>query len=116
MEYFVDMTTHVPTGTPEETVDDIRGREAARERSRGGRRSVLRGRGLRRQAHGAARDVRALRPGVVALPHHAAARMDAAGGGPRQLAHDRVKARASESAAADNVPIPGKSRRYTRPG
>jgi muconolactone delta-isomerase len=32
MEYFVDMTTHVPTGTPEETVDDIRGREAARAR------------------------------------------------------------------------------------
>lgn len=30
MEYFVDMTTHVATGTPEETVDDIRGREAAR--------------------------------------------------------------------------------------
>jgi muconolactone delta-isomerase len=32
MEYFVDMTTHVPTGTPDETVDDIRGREAARAR------------------------------------------------------------------------------------
>jgi muconolactone delta-isomerase len=32
MEYFVEMTTHVPTGTPEETVDDIRGREAARAR------------------------------------------------------------------------------------
>ena len=32
MEYFVDMTTHVPTETAEETVDDIRGREAARAR------------------------------------------------------------------------------------
>jgi len=32
MEYFVEMTTHVPAGTPEETVDDIRGREAARAR------------------------------------------------------------------------------------
>jgi muconolactone delta-isomerase len=32
MEYFVDMTTHVPPGTPDETVDDIRGREAARAR------------------------------------------------------------------------------------
>jgi len=30
MEYFVDMTTHVPDGTPEESVDDIRAREAAR--------------------------------------------------------------------------------------
>src|ERR1700722_4429997 len=29
MEYFVEMTTHVPAGTPDETVDDIRGREAA---------------------------------------------------------------------------------------
>jgi muconolactone delta-isomerase len=32
MEYFVEMTTHVPAGTPDETVDDIRGREAARAR------------------------------------------------------------------------------------
>jgi muconolactone delta-isomerase len=29
MEYFVTMTTHVPEGTPEEVVDDVRGREAA---------------------------------------------------------------------------------------
>lgn len=32
MEYFVDMTTHVPAGTPDETVDDIRARESARAR------------------------------------------------------------------------------------
>jgi muconolactone delta-isomerase len=32
MQYLVEMTTHVPNGTPEETVDDIRGREAARAR------------------------------------------------------------------------------------
>jgi muconolactone delta-isomerase len=30
VEYFVEMTTHVPDGTPEESVDDIRAREAAR--------------------------------------------------------------------------------------
>jgi len=29
-EYFVEMTTHVPEGTPEQTVDDTRAREAAR--------------------------------------------------------------------------------------
>ena len=29
-EYFVEMTTHVPEGTPEEAVDDMRAREAAR--------------------------------------------------------------------------------------
>jgi muconolactone delta-isomerase len=32
MEYFVTMTTHVPEGTPEQTVDDVRGREAAHSR------------------------------------------------------------------------------------
>ena len=32
MEYFVEMTTHVPQATPEDTVDDIRAREAARSR------------------------------------------------------------------------------------
>jgi muconolactone delta-isomerase len=32
MEYLVTMTTSVPDGTPEETVDDIRAREAARSR------------------------------------------------------------------------------------
>ena len=32
MEFFVEMTTHVPEGTPDGTVDDIRTREAARAR------------------------------------------------------------------------------------
>src|SRR5262249_62305985 len=32
MEYLVSMTTHVPDGTPEEAVQDIRAREAARSR------------------------------------------------------------------------------------
>src|ERR1700749_3662459 len=32
MDYFVDMTTHVPQDTPQEAVDDIRAREAARAR------------------------------------------------------------------------------------
>lgn len=32
MEYLVTMTTHVPDGTPEEAVNDIRAREAARSR------------------------------------------------------------------------------------
>ena len=32
MEYLVTMTTHVPDGTPEQAVDDIRAREAARSR------------------------------------------------------------------------------------
>src|ERR1700733_5112180 len=32
MDYFVDMTTHVPQGTPQEAVDDIRAHEAARAR------------------------------------------------------------------------------------
>ena len=32
MEYLVTMTTHVPDGTPDEAVQDIRGREAARSR------------------------------------------------------------------------------------
>jgi len=32
MEYLVEMTTHVPSGTPETTVDDIRAREAVRAR------------------------------------------------------------------------------------
>ena len=32
MEYLVTMTTHVPDGTAEETVDDIRAREAAHSR------------------------------------------------------------------------------------
>lgn len=32
MEYLVTMTTGVPDGTPQETIDDIRSREAARSR------------------------------------------------------------------------------------
>ena len=32
MEYLVTMTTHVPDGTPEEAVQDIRAREAAHSR------------------------------------------------------------------------------------
>lgn len=32
MEYLVTMTTHVPAGTPEEAVDRVRAREAARSR------------------------------------------------------------------------------------
>jgi muconolactone delta-isomerase len=32
VEFLVTMTTHVPDGTPEKTVDDIRVREAARSR------------------------------------------------------------------------------------
>ena len=32
MEYLVTMTTHVPEGTPEEDVQEIRKREAARSR------------------------------------------------------------------------------------
>ena len=32
MEYLVTMTTHVPDGTPDQAVDDVRAREAARSR------------------------------------------------------------------------------------
>src|SRR3954470_12304823 len=32
MEYLVNMTTHVPDGTPDQAVDDIRAREAAHSR------------------------------------------------------------------------------------
>lgn len=32
MEFLVDMTTHVPEGTPTETVDEVRAREAAHSR------------------------------------------------------------------------------------
>jgi muconolactone delta-isomerase len=32
MEYLVTMTTHVPAGTPEQAVDDVRAREAAHSR------------------------------------------------------------------------------------
>jgi len=36
MEYLVTMTTRVPDGTPEETVDDVRSREAAHSRELAG--------------------------------------------------------------------------------
>ena len=32
MEYLVNMTTHVPDGTPDQAVNDIRAREAAHSR------------------------------------------------------------------------------------
>ena len=34
MEYLVSMATHVPAGTPDEAVQDIRAREAAHSRAR----------------------------------------------------------------------------------
>ena len=42
MEYLVTMTTHVPDGTPEQAVDDIRSREAARSRELAAQGSLLR--------------------------------------------------------------------------
>jgi muconolactone D-isomerase len=32
MEYLVTMTTHIPEGTPDQAVDNVRAREAARSR------------------------------------------------------------------------------------
>ena len=42
MEYLVTMTTHVPAGTPEETVEQVRAREAARSRELAGQQHLLR--------------------------------------------------------------------------
>jgi len=42
VEYLVDMTTHVPEGTPSEVVDDVRGREAAHTRELAAQGHVLR--------------------------------------------------------------------------
>ena len=42
MEYLVSMTTHVPDGTPEEAVQDIRAREAAHSRELAARGHLLR--------------------------------------------------------------------------
>jgi muconolactone delta-isomerase len=42
MEYLVSMTTHVPEGTPEQAVDDVRGREAAHSRELASQRHLLR--------------------------------------------------------------------------
>src|SRR5262245_5185063 len=42
MQYLVTMTTHVPPGTPDDAVDDIRGREARRSRELAARGDLLR--------------------------------------------------------------------------
>jgi len=42
MEYLVTMTTHVPDGTPQQAVDDIRAREAARSRELAAQGSLVR--------------------------------------------------------------------------
>jgi muconolactone delta-isomerase len=42
MQYLVTMTTHVPDGTPEQAVDDVRAREAARSRELAAQGSLLR--------------------------------------------------------------------------
>ncbi len=42
MEYLVTMTTHVPHGTPEQDVDDIRARESARSAELAAHRNLLR--------------------------------------------------------------------------
>jgi len=42
MEYLVTMTTHVPEGTPDQAIEDIRGREAARSRELAAQRHLLR--------------------------------------------------------------------------
>jgi muconolactone delta-isomerase len=42
MQYLVTMTTHIPDGTPEQAVNDIRAREAARSRELAARGHLLR--------------------------------------------------------------------------
>jgi muconolactone delta-isomerase len=42
MEYLVTMTTHVPAGTPDQAVDDVRAREAAHTRELAAQGHVLR--------------------------------------------------------------------------
>src|ERR1700733_2357431 len=42
MEFLVTMTTHVPAGTPEAAVDDVRAREAAHSRDLAAQRHLLR--------------------------------------------------------------------------
>ncbi len=42
MEYLVTMTTHVPEGTTQEEVDEVRGREATRSRELAGQGHLLR--------------------------------------------------------------------------
>jgi muconolactone delta-isomerase len=41
MEYLVTMTTHVPEGTPEQAVEDVRAREAARSRELAAQRMLM---------------------------------------------------------------------------
>jgi muconolactone delta-isomerase len=42
MEFLVTMTTHVPDGTPQQAIDDVRAREAARSRELAAGRHLLR--------------------------------------------------------------------------
>ena len=42
MEYLVTMTTHVPAGTPAETIEQVRAREAARSRELAAQQHLLR--------------------------------------------------------------------------
>lgn len=42
MKYLVTMTTHVPEGTSEQAVDDVRAREAARSRELAAQGNLLR--------------------------------------------------------------------------
>ena len=42
MQYLVTMTTHVPDGTPEQVVDEVKGREAAHSRELAARGDLLR--------------------------------------------------------------------------
>jgi muconolactone delta-isomerase len=42
VEFLVSMTTHVPAGTPEQTVDDVRGREALHSRELASKGQLLR--------------------------------------------------------------------------
>jgi muconolactone delta-isomerase len=42
MEYLVTMTTHIPDGTPDAAVDEVRGREAARSRELAAQEHLLR--------------------------------------------------------------------------
>ena len=76
MEYLVTMTTHVPEGTPDKTVDDVRAREAAHTRELAAQGHVLR---LWRPplAPGGVADARAVRRGRRGRSR-AGARFDAA--------------------------------------
>ena len=77
-----------------------RGREATRERSRRGGYSVALGRGVCREVHVPAVDVRTLRPRTVALPVDAVARMGPSGSRAARLAYDRMKGADARRSAA----------------